>query len=76
MKSLLHKDNKLDLTHIKWFRSIDQIEMKEQPYLLSTTENKRQIISYGGIQIMAPAVNTQAYIVNNNIKLFTKNYIF
>ena len=65
MKTLLHKDNKLDLTHIKWFRSIDQIEMKEQPYLLSTTENKRQII----FDSNNVAIDTQAYKVNNNIKL-------
>ena len=44
IKSLLIENSKLKLNHTKWFRNIDKIEMKEQPYLLSNTENKRKFI--------------------------------
>ena len=44
IKSLLLENSNLNLNHVKWFRSIDKIEMKESPYLLSNTENKRTLI--------------------------------
>ena len=48
MFKLLRRDSSLNLSHVKWFRSINQIQMKEQPYLLEKTEYKRNFI-YGYI---------------------------
>ncbi len=44
MKSLLVEDSKLELNHTKWFRTLDRIKMKEQPYILTSTINKRDIV--------------------------------
>ena len=46
MKTLLVKDQKLKLNHIKWFRSLENsnITLKDQIYELQKTENKRSII--------------------------------
>lgn len=46
MKSLLIKNNKLELCHEKWFRSLinGEIIIKEQIYNLIATENKRKLI--------------------------------
>ena len=46
-KSLLHRESSgLDLTHQKWFRSLnnESIYIKDQIYHLIATENKRKII--------------------------------
>ena len=64
IKSLLHKDSNLELNHVKWFRSINQIEMKEQPYILSSTANKREFIFKNGI-----AIDTKAFTLKNNNKI-------
>lgn len=61
IKSLLIKDSILKLKHIKWFRTLNNIQMKEQPYALSTTMNKREIIYREGV-----AVDTKAFKLNNN----------
>ena len=63
IKSLLYKDSNFELNHIKWFRNIDQIEMKESPYLLSNTENKRSIIWENNV-----AIDTKAFTLKNNFK--------
>lgn len=46
MKSLLHKDSSVELSHVKWFRNIDSqtIEMKNQLYNLQKTSNKRTFV--------------------------------
>lgn len=61
IKTLLNKDSFLELNHIKWFRTIDLIEMKLQPYILSKTENKREFIYQNGI-----AIDTKAFKLKNN----------
>ena len=64
IKKLLNKDSNLELNHVKWFRTTDTIEMKEQPYLLSGTVNKREFIYKEGI-----AIDTKAFTLKNNIKV-------
>ena len=44
---------------MKWFRSTDTIEMKEQPYLLSGTVNKREFIYKDGIVPMEYEFNNR-----------------
>ena len=43
LKSLLIKDNKLELYHNKWYKNIEEgnITIKNQIYTLISTENKR-----------------------------------
>jgi len=65
--SLLKENSHLDLNHVKWFRSINSIEMMEQPYLLQMTANKRHIIYKDGI-----AIDTVAFTLKNN-KLVDQN---
>ena len=64
MKSLLIKDNKLNLNHIKWFRSLikGNITLKDQIYQLQKTENKRTII-YNDNNI---AISTKPYNIDIN----------
>ncbi len=64
IKSLLYICSNLELNHIKWFRSINQIEMKNSPYLLSNTENKRSVIYNNDL-----AVDTKAFTLKNNHKI-------
>lgn len=64
LKELLHKDSNLELKHIKWFRNINTIEMKESPYLLSYTENKREFIYNNGI-----AIDTKPFKLKNNFRI-------
>ena len=64
IKSLLVKDSKLELNHVKWFRTTDRIEMIEQPYILSGTDNKRENIFTNGI-----VVDTKAFTVKNNFRI-------
>ncbi len=64
MKSLLIKESKLDLKHVKWFRSLDKIEMKSNPYSLSATMNKRVFLYENNI-----AIDTKAFKLKNNIKI-------
>lgn len=56
IKSLLVKESNLKLNHMKWFRNVNSIEMKQSPYLLSNTENKRSIKYENNI-----AINTKAF---------------
>jgi len=51
MKSLLIENSSLDLTHIKWFRSLinSSIKLEKSPYLLTPTQNKRKLIFEDGI---------------------------
>ena len=65
IKSLLHKDSNLELNHVKWYRTLDKIEMKSNPYSLSATMNKRVSIYENGI-----AIETKAFTLKNNIKTF------
>ena len=62
MKSLLIKDSKIKLNHIKWFRSLENsnITLKDQIYELQKTENKRKII----YNLNDIGINTEAYIIN------------
>jgi DNA polymerase elongation subunit (family B) len=55
MKSLLKENASLNLQHNKWFRNLSeaQIFIKDSPYQLTPTQNKRKIIYKDGI-----AVNT------------------
>ena len=64
IKSLLIKDSKLELRHIKWFRTLDKIKMEESPYLLSSTMNKRVFIYENG-----KAIDTKAFTLQNNKKI-------
>ncbi len=64
MKSLLNENSKLELKHVKWFRTTNRIEMKEQPYILSSTDNKRENICINGI-----VVDTKAFKLKNNFKI-------
>jgi len=70
MKSLLSKDNSLNLSHSKWFRNLAEgnILIKEQVYKLSRTENKREFIYENGV-----AVNTRAFniLYSKRIKSIT-----
>ena len=64
IKGLLIKDSKLELDHIKWFRTLNKIEMKEHPYSLSMTMNKRIFIYENG-----KAINTKPFSLQNNKKI-------
>lgn len=64
IKELLQENSNLKLNHIKWFRNINTIEMKEQPYILSATANKREFIYESG-----KAIDTKAFKLNNNKKI-------
>ncbi len=61
MPPLLHKNSNLELNHVKWFRNIDQIEMKQSPYLLTITQNKREFIYKNNL-----AIDTKAFVVKDN----------
>ena len=64
IKNLLTKNSQLKLNHVKWFRNVNKITMKESPYLLTNTENKRTTIYENNI-----AVNTKAFTLINNQKI-------
>ena len=64
IKSLLYICSNLELNHIKWFRNINSIEMKETPYLLSNTENKRSVIYEND-----KAKDTKPFTLKNNFKI-------
>ena len=64
MKSLLDRNSKLELNHVKWFRSLNKIEMKFNPYSLTATMNKREFIYENG-----KAKDTKAFTLKNNIKI-------
>ena len=61
LKNLLIKDNKLSLSHVKWFRSLinGNITLKDQIYELQKTENKRLII-YNNDNL---AISTKPYSI-------------
>ena len=62
MKSLLHKNGSLKLSHSKWFRNLFQseISIKEQIYNLQKTSMKREFVyDENGI-----AINTKPYKIN------------
>ena len=61
LKTLLIKDNKLTLSHVKWFRSLinGNITLKDQIYELQKTENKRLII-YNNDNL---AISTKPYSI-------------
>ena len=61
LKGLLLKDFNIKLSRIKWFRYLNTIEMKEQPYILSSTINKRELIYKE-----RKAIDTKAFTLNNN----------
>ena len=63
MKSLLIKDSKIKLNHVKWFRSLvnSNITLKDQIYELQKTENKRKII----YDLNDIGINTEAYNLKN-----------
>nr|YP_009652969.1 DNA polymerase [Taiwanofungus camphoratus]QCG70007.1 DNA polymerase [Taiwanofungus camphoratus] len=72
IKSLLIKDNKLNLNHIKWFRSLvnGNITLKDQIYELQKTENKREIIYNNNL-----AISTKPYSISNHKQnLFNHSY--
>jgi hypothetical protein len=64
LKSLLNKENKLNLSHKKWFKSLinSNIIIKEQLYTLIATDNKRDFI-YENNKLL----DTKSYIVKNEI---------
>ena len=64
LKSLLIKDNKLNLYHEKWFKSLidSNILIKNQLYTLIATDNKRDFI-YKDNKL----IDTKAYIIKNDI---------
>lgn len=63
LKSLLIKNNKLELNQVKWFKNIEEgnITLKNQIYTLIPTENKRQLI-YKNNEL----VDTKPFIIDNN----------
>ena len=62
MESLLLKDSSLDLNHSKWFRSLvdGNITIKEQVYLLSKTDKKREFVYNKSNK----AIMTKAFVVS------------
>ena len=64
IKELLQQNSNMNLNHVKWFRDLNTIEMKEQAYTLSATANKRMFIYNNGI-----AIDTKAYKLKNNYKI-------
>jgi len=64
LKNLVEKDKYLDLSHVKWFRSLlkGEIELKEQIYQLSKTANKREFIYNNNDK----AIDTKAYSINHS----------
>ena len=64
IKSLLNENSKLELKHVKWFRTTNRIEMKEQPYFLSSTDNKREFIYENNI-----AIDTKSFTLKNNFRI-------
>lgn len=67
MKSLLNYDNKLKLSHNKWFKSLinSNITIKDQLYTLIATDNKRKFIYKKNILIDTKAYNVKNDIINN-----------
>jgi hypothetical protein len=65
LKSLLIKENKLNLSHKKWYKSLTEsnITIKDQLYTLIATDNKRNFIYENNILI-----NTKPYNIINEIK--------
>jgi hypothetical protein len=63
LKSLLIKNNKLELNQVKWFKNIEEgnIILKNQIYTLIPTENKRQLI-YKNNEL----VDTKPIIIDKN----------
>lgn len=49
MKDLLYRDSIAKLSHVKWFRGINEIQMKNQVYELVMTNNKRDFIFKDGV---------------------------
>lgn len=64
MESLLYKDQTLELSHVKWFKSLvdGDITLKKQVYDLQKTANKRAIIFDANYK----AIDTKAYTINSN----------
>jgi len=64
LKSLLIKNNKLELNQDKWFKNIKDgnITIKNSIYTLVATESKRQFIIDNNNQL----INTKPYIINND----------
>lgn len=62
LKSLLSKNEKITLSHDKWFRNFEagNITVQEQPYILRVTDNKRKLI-FDENNIL---VKTEPYIIN------------
>lgn len=69
LKNLLSKDSKISLSHEKWFRNFaaGNIQIKEQPYVLRVTDNKRKLVFKNNI-----LVKTEPYIINNNKEILNK----
>ena len=67
VKNLLHKDFSIKLNHVKWFRSVDKIEMKNQDYRLAATMTKREMIYENGV-----AIDTKAFKVQKNNKILNE----
>jgi hypothetical protein len=64
LKSLFNKNNKLNLSHKKWFKSLinSNIIIKDQLYTLIAKDNKRDFI-YENNKLL----DTKSYIVKNEI---------
>jgi len=69
LKSLLIKDNKLELNQDKWFKNIEEgnITIKNQIYTLIPTENKRQLI-YKNNEL----VDTKPFVIDINKEIDSK----
>jgi hypothetical protein len=70
MKSLLVLDSAKELTHEKWFRSLEDgnITIKDSIYTLSVTSNKRKNLYNNGI-----FTNTEPYIIDINKNIVNKD---
>lgn len=70
LKNLLCKDSKLSLSQDKWFKNFESgyIAIKEQPYVLRVTDNKRKLV-FDENNIL---VKTEPYIINEDKEILNK----
>jgi DNA polymerase type B, organellar and viral len=64
-KNLLFKNFKIEKSHTKWYRNLDQgkITLLEQVYTIKTTENKRKLIYDNNAKL----IGTKAFKLDNGI---------
>ena len=65
LKSLLVKDNTLELNQEKWFKNLEDssITIKQQIYTLAVTDNKRELIYENDVLVLTKTLITNC--INN-----------